>query len=297
MTATDAIPAAAAALRRCAALLCCVLFCAAAARAETVVLYEQPSRYANILVTQEPDGLRTLRFERGGARQSVVKVDDPGYLALPYARVALVGLGLCEDPRRILVVGLGGGTLPRFLHKYFPEATIDAVDIDADVLHVSRQFFGFTEDERMRAYIADGRRYIEQTRTPYDVIFLDAFGASSVPAHMTTREFLEAARRAVRADGVVVGNVWSGAHNALYASMVRTYEAVFDTVKVVRVGGTGNRIVLALPRKEALETEALARRASRVAATRRFDFDPAAGMAEQTPDEREAIRAARVLHD
>lgn len=277
--------------------LLALLLLAALARGEPVVLYEKPSLYSHIVVTEEADGLRTLRFGRGGARQSVVKPDDPGYLALPYARVALIGLALCEDPRRIMVVGLGGGTLPRFLRKHYPGATIDAVDIDPDVVHVSKEYFGFREDERMRAHVADGRGFIEQAHTPYDIIFLDAFGSANVPPHMTTQEFLGAVRRALRPDGVVVGNIWSGEHNPLYEAMARTYQEVFQTVMILPVAGTGNRILLALPRREDIETRELARRATRLSTGKGFHFDLGAGAAEQPAREREAIRDARVLRD
>ncbi|MGE5523384.1 MAG: spermidine synthase [Rhodospirillaceae bacterium] len=268
---------------------------AAIARGETSVLYDKPSQYGHIVVTQEAEGLRTLRFERGGARQSVVKPDDPGHIELSYARAALIGLALQEDPRRVLVVGLGGGTLPRFLHAYYPAASIDAVDIDPDVVQVAKDYFGFREDARLRAHVADGRRFIEQVRTPYDLIFLDAYGASSVPAHMTTEEFLRTVRRALSSTGVLVGNLWSGDHNNLYAAMARTYEQVFETVKILPAGG--NRIVLALPRQDALEHETLVRRARRVSASKRFQFDLGVMVAEQSEREREAIRKARVLRD
>ena len=99
----------------------------ALAHVDQTVLYEKASAYNTIVVTEEENGLRALRFGKGGARQSVVKLGDPDHLALPYARVALVGLALSEEPRRFLIVGLGGGTLPMFLRKYYPNATIDAV--------------------------------------------------------------------------------------------------------------------------------------------------------------------------
>lgn len=276
------------------ALLAFVLV-AAVARGETIVLYDKPSPYGHIVVTQEAEGLRTLRFERGGARQSVVKPDDPRHVELSYARAALIGLALQEDPRRVLVIGLGGGTLPRFLHAHYPAASIDAVDIDPDVVQVAKDYFGFREDARLRAHVADGRRFIEQVRTPYDLIFLDAYGASSVPAHMATEEFLRTVRRALNPTGVLVGNLWSGDHNRLYAPMARTYEQVFETVKIVPAGG--NRIVLALPRQDALDTDALVRRARRVSESKRFQFDLGAMVAEQSEREREAIRRARVLRD
>ena len=246
---------------------------AALAHAGETVLYEKASAYSTIVVTEEEHGLRTLRFGRGGARQSVVKLGDPDYLALPYARVALVGLALSETPRRFLVVGLGGGTLPMFLRKYYPNAAIDAVDIDPEVVDVAKKFFGFREDELMNAHVGDGRQFIEKLRQPYDVIFLDAFGSDSVPAHLTTQEFLRAVRRAVTPGGVVVGNLWGRGSNPLYDSMVRTYEEVFDELFILDVRDAGNKILLALPRKQPLSRDELMQLARKASAARRFPFD------------------------
>ena len=246
---------------------------AALARADEKVLYEKPAMFGTIVVTEDDNGLRVLRFERNGARQSVVKPGDPDYLGLPYARVAFVGLALCEEPRRLLVVGLGGGTLPMFLRKHYPDATIDAVDIDPNVVDVAQRFFGFRQDESMRAHVADGRQFIEQTRQPYDAIFLDAFGSDSVPAHLTTQEFLSAVRRAVKPDGVVIGNVWRRYSNPLYDSMVRTYQEVFDELFILEVQGAGNMILLALPRRQPLNRDELAQLARRVSTGKRFQFD------------------------
>ena len=94
-------------------------------------------------MTQDAAGLRTLRFEKDGARQTVVRPGEPGRLEMPYQRVALAGLALCPEPRRILVVGLGGGALPSFLRVHYPDAAIDAVEIDPQVVEVAKDFFGF----------------------------------------------------------------------------------------------------------------------------------------------------------
>ena len=166
------------------------------APAADATLFEKEGAFGWVIVT-EHNGLRTLQFERGGARQTVVKMGDPAHLELPYAPVALTGLSVCEAPRRVLIVGLGGGTLPMFIRQYFPEAVIDGVDINPDVVDVARRFLGFREDSRMRGIVADGRKFIEETREPYDVIFLDAFGADSVPPPLSTVEFLRAVRKAL----------------------------------------------------------------------------------------------------
>jgi spermidine synthase len=265
-------------------------------RAEPVVLYEKVSPFGPVIVTEEY-GLRTLMFEKGGARQSVVKLGDPEHLALPYAQVAFSGLALCEGPKRVLVVGLGGGTLPMFLRHHYPEATIDGVDINPAVVEVARQFLGFREDARMRGIVADGRAFIEQTREPYDLIFLDAFGADSVPPSLSTIEFLQAVRRAVRPSGVVVGNIWDRAYNSLYDAMVRTYQEAFDDLYVIDVAGVGNRILLALPRSLNLSREALATRAGHVSRTKRFRYDLSALITAGYAHAATPSGNARVLRD
>ena len=243
------------------------------AAAEEKLLFEKVSPYNTILVTEDEQGLRTLRFEKGGTRQSVVKLGDPDYIEFPYARAMTAGLALVEKPQRVLIVGLGGGTIPNFLHKHYPRMTIDVVDIDPDVVDVAKRYFGFREDATMRAHVADGRRFIEQRPGRYDLIFLDAYGSDSIPYHLATREFLQACRRSLRPGGVVLGNVWSRYSNPLYDSMERTYQDVFEELYVLDVRGAGNKILIALPRAERLQRLDLVRRARIVSQQNGFPFD------------------------
>jgi spermidine synthase len=228
--------------------------------AQGKVLVERRSPYGTVIVTEDEEGLRTLLFERNGARQSVVKPGDPDHVELPYARAILVSLAMVRDPGRVLVVGLGGGTLPAFLRRHYPEARIDAVDIDPVVVEVAKEYFGFVEDAHLRAWVQDGRAFIEQSREKYDLILLDAFGSDSIPRHLTTREFLEAVRRVLTPRGMAVANVWSRVSNPLYDSMVRTYEAVFDRLYLLEVPGAGNVILFALPRRESFTRDELEQR-------------------------------------
>ncbi len=255
-----------------AAFACALL--ATAAGAAGPVIYEKASAYGTVVITDEGNGLRALRFGRDGVRQSLVKPGDPEYLGLAYLPVALSGLALCEEPKRFLVVGLGGGTLPAFLRHHYPASEIDAVDINPVVAAAAISHLGFREDAQLRIHVTDGRRFIEAVKRPYDVIFLDAFGADAVPAHLTTREFLAAVRRAVSPAGVVIGNLWSVATDPPYDSMVRTYRDTFDELHILRVGGTNNRILLALPRAEGLERGELAALARKLAAAKNFRFNP-----------------------
>ena len=279
--------------RLAAAVLALLLF---ACSAQTVI-HERVSPERSIIVTEDSRGLRTLLFERGGARQSVVKPGDPDHIELPYARTVLIGLALIEEPRRVLIVGLGGGTLPGFLRKHYPQAVIDVVDIDPDVVDVAKKLFGFREDDRMRAHVADGRGFIQAASEPYDLIILDAFGADSIPTHLTTMEFLRSVRRAVMPQGLVVANVWGQPLNRLYDAMVRTYQEVFDDVYILDVSGNVNKILFALPRKQAISQAELARQARSLSAAGRFRFDLGEAVNYGFMQLREKNREAPVLRD
>lgn len=261
--------------RRTLSWLACgsLLALAVAAVAEDRVLYEKDSPYNTIIVTESVTGLRTLRFERGGARQSVIKPGDPDHLELPYARVVPVGLACVAKPQRVLIVGLGGGSIPMFLRKHFSQMEIDVVDIDPDVVAVAKRFFEFQEDDKLHAYVEDGRTFIEKRPNRYDVIFLDAFGSESVPYHLTTREFLQAVRASLRPGGAVVGNIWSRPSNTLHDAMLITYQAVFPELCLVDVPGAGNRILIALHGKLGLTRDSLAQRARTVSQQNRFGYD------------------------
>jgi len=245
----------------------------ATAGAADKVLLEKTSKYNTIIVSEDDAGLRTLRFEEYGARQSVAKVGDPNHLELVYSHGMLAGLAFIDQPNRVLVVGLGGGTIPTFLRAHFPDATIDAVEIDPDVVDVAKEYFGFREDAKMHAYVEDGRTFIEKRRDLYDLIYLDAYNADSIPYHLATREFLLAARQALTKNGVVAANLWSSSWNPSYPSMVRTYVDVFETTYLLDVPSVSNKILFASPSKEKINRRELAKQASRISTRQGFRFD------------------------
>jgi len=256
----------------CLCLLLALAGCAQAP-ADDEVLHQRRSAYNTIVVTDEGDGMRALRFGRDGVRQSVVRPGDPDHLELDYLRAMIVGVAVVENPKRVLVVGLGGGSLPMFLHKHYPKAVIDAVDIDPGVVEVAREYFGFKEDERLKAHVADGRRFIEQCREPYDLIFLDAFSADNIPYTLTTRQFLEAVRKAVKPGGAVLANIWSPSANPLHDDMIRTYQEVFAELYMFDVRGAGNEILVTLPQPRAIDPQKLAWRAGSICRRKQFRFD------------------------
>ena len=238
------------------------------------IIWETSGSSGSIVVEESAAGMRTLRFGRNGARQSVVKPGDPDHIELSYARMMLAELALSGSSGHMLVLGLGGGSLPMFLRRNYPDAVIDVVEIDPDVVVVAKRFFGVIEDDRLHIHIADARRFVENSVSGiYDLILVDAFGANHAPAHLTTQEFMRSLYKIVSSDGVVVGNLWRRAYNPDYDSMVLTYKSVFNQSILLDVTGDVNSIIIALPANTPINRERFAVAAGNLERKLRLRFD------------------------
>ena len=232
--------------------LAAYLHAASCVSAETRNLYQKKSEYNVVIVREDSDGMRSLIFEENGAEQTSIDMKDPSRLVHAYARAIMSSLAVKPKPNRMLIVGLGGGVMPTFLRRNCPDSYIDVAELDPEVFSVAVKFFNFREDQRMKVHIGDGRKFIEDTRNRYDIIFLDAYGSDSIPYMLATKEFMVAVRAKLADGGIVVSNVWGSGSNKLYGSMVRTYEAVFEELHIIRAPLSENRIHIALPKKAGL---------------------------------------------
>jgi spermidine synthase len=260
-------------------------------------IFTKVTPHATVIVKEGKGGLRTLWFGGNKYPDSAVKVGNPDHLEYEYAQAMTVALALAGEPKRVLVVGLGGGMLPSFFRKHYPEMVIDTVDIDPDVVDAAKKFFGFREDAMMHAYVEDGRQFIEKCKAPYDIIFLDAYGGEEIPYHMATEEFLQAVRRVTSPRGVVAANIMWAAENRLHDEMVRTYQEVFDSVYIVATKHGPNEIVLAMPAKTPVVRASLAYRASQFSKDQKLEFDIGSYIRFRFYEPAPKLRAARVLLD
>nr|WP_255203323.1 fused MFS/spermidine synthase [Myxococcus sp. AM011] len=181
------------------------------------------------------------------------------------------GVAFVANPQRILMIGVGGGSLPMFLRAALPQTHIDAVDSDAEVLQVARRYFGFREDALLHAHVADGRRFIETPGPAYDVILLDAYGPRGMPKSLATWEFLQAARARLAPEGVVVSNVHRSP-NPLYPAMLQTWRASFVQLYAFDSQTTANRVFVGLTSAQRVSRGALKARAARLARAARFNL-------------------------
>ena len=231
-----------------------------AAQAQMSLLHSERSLYREVLVYEE-DGTRCMCFTRQCriGRQSCVDPRNPQRFALNYTRMMLAGtLFASEQPRRILIVGLGGGSLPTALRQLLPEAQIDVVEIDPAVTRVARKFFDFRDGPMLRVSEVDGRVYVKRAARQgkqYDVILLDAFDHEYIPEHLLTKEYLTEVKTLLAPQGVLVANTFSS--SKLYDHESTTYASVYGPFYNLK---RENRVIVArlgtLPTEEELLTRA-----------------------------------------
>jgi spermidine synthase len=194
------------------------------------ILTRTRSPFNDIFVI-ERENLREMWFQGNGRfyLQTRIDLDRPGDLALIYTRLLLAPLIWNPNPSRILMIGLGGGVLPRFLNEIYPDIEIDVVEMDARVTELARRYFGFKESPRLRVFEDDGRAFVKQRGQKYDMVFLDAFKGGSVPYHLKTLEFYREIAQSLKGEGILVTNLY-GKSNALKPRDRKTLEAVFQRV-------------------------------------------------------------------
>ena len=215
------------------------------------------------VTVSEENGIRSL-YLGTDTIQSSMRLSAPAELVLTYTHAMMASL-LFTQPRRILHIGLGGGSLPRFCHAYLPEAVNDVVELHPSVVAVARSMIALPDDERMVVHIGDGVDFVSRAEPVYDLIFLDAFdGVDLIPA-MVTEPFFHECRMALAAHGVLAVNLWRGHKH--YARHVSALRAAFDgNVLTVPAETHGNAAALGLTtsatphslRWDALDTRATA---------------------------------------
>jgi spermidine synthase len=210
------------------------------------IIHRERSLYSTILVDQR-GSLVCLQFSvRSDQRnQSCKDLNRPRDLVFGYAKLMLTSLLLMPDPQRILVVGLGGGTLPMTLNELYPHAEIDVVEIDPAVLTVAETYFDFAENDQIDVIIQDARVFTKRAGLRgerYDLIMLDAFNGDYIPEHLMTREYLEETKALLSEDGVIVANTF--AISRLYDHESTTYQAVFGEFFNATMPESANRIIL-----------------------------------------------------
>ncbi len=172
---------------------------------DAIVLAETETEYQYARVLEYPGGERTLELNEGQAVHSLFKPDTvltdnvwDGNLVLPF-------VGLDAPPERIAILGNAAGTTARAYERFFPETSIDGVEIDEELSGLGERFFEM-DNPRLELFHEDARPFLRRIDRSYDAIMIDAYRQPYIPFYLTTKEFFETARDKLAPGGVVIIN-------------------------------------------------------------------------------------------
>lgn len=189
------------------------------------------------ITVDEDGGVVSLRFN--GRLQSSITGEEGLDTRQPYLDFLHAPLAILPTAGRVLVIGLGGGVLPkRMIHDY-PEMRVDVVELDQTVVDIAHDYFGLPHDERLRVIVGDGREYLETTDGRYDVIVVDAYHETHMPFALSTLEFVRLARSRLTPGGVLAFNVvgvLEGEESGPFVRFLTGVSAVFGATYVFPVG-------------------------------------------------------------
>jgi len=194
------------------------------------LLVHQSHDEEGIIEIIDKEGVRALHFG-SHSRQSTMRLNDPNELHSLYAR-AMMGLLLFnDDPEDVLMVGLGGGTIAKYLLHQFSECKIKVVEYRQGVLKVARSHFSLPLDPRLKIKIGCGGDYVskqsKQTEEKHDLIVIDAYDHEGMALEVSSENFFDGCRTLLKDDGLLAINLW-GTNKALFQQVAWNMGRVFE---------------------------------------------------------------------
>ena len=224
----------------------------------------------------EASGVRYLHFGSEWI-QGAMRLRKPDALELEYTREMMMGL-LFRDapwPRSALLIGLGAGSLTKFIYKNLPDTRITVVEIEPKVHAVAQQFFKLPpEDARLNIVIGDGVDYMSEGKRRFDAILVDGFDENARAGALDSEPFYAACRARLTNKGVMAVNLF-GQRRGYKASVARLARAFDGRVIILPPGESGNVIGFGLG-DDALETDldSLRQQAEALKASTGLDLKP-----------------------
>jgi spermidine synthase len=209
-------------------------------------------------VVEETLSGKSLSFA-GNEVQSAMRILEPDVLDLEYTRLMMGFLVFCPRPRRLLMVGLGGGSLAKFCYAYLPQTDITTVEINPHVIALRKDFAIPDDNARFRVLLGDAAQFVAQTPERFDVVVVDGFDALGVPPELSTLQFYADCRRVLAPTGVVVVNLHS-CHPSFSRYVERLQAALGSSLTLVSDHEDSNCLCFACPEEGALQAHPLVAR-------------------------------------
>ena len=205
---------------------------------------------------------RRMQFTND-ATQSAMLFSDPDALIAQYTRKMMAFLLFNPNPGRIVMIGLGGGSLAKFCYRHLSRSQITVVEINEDVIAMRDEFCIPKDDDRFRVVHDDGARYVERLEEQMDVLLIDAFDMDGIAPSLANSDFYSSAARQLTENGMLVMNFW-GPCERYVDNLAQARAAFGDSLLLVPVAGDANVLLFAFkqapPQAITDELEAVAQR-------------------------------------
>jgi spermidine synthase len=180
--------------------------------------------------------------------QSSMRLDNPYHLELDYTQAMSMAALFLENPKEILCIGLGGGTMPKFFYRLYSKTKLTILELNPKVIQIAKHFFKLPISKRFNIIQSDGIQYIYEVDKKYDLLISDAFEDYGLPDEFCTISYFESCRNVLSEKGIFMINLFgSDPKTPLYRDRINL---VFDQqVLYVESSKPGNIIVFAFNEK------------------------------------------------
>ncbi len=235
------------------------------------VIYETQSNFSHIRVRHRGP-IRSLIFVEPSGTEQFESSMDVNNLHVPHATYlvnSLMTLLLKPVQKRVLILGLGGGSMVHFYQRYFPKTHLDVVEIDAGVVNVAKEFFGVRETNTTTIFTMDAFDFLAKSRNRYDTIYVDAFlntkltaNADEITGRLKNSDFLQNLNSHLTENGAVAFNLLKS--NGTHKTELSAMRKIFANVYGLSNPGSGNLAAIASTDKNPPDQRTLNRRAEQL---------------------------------
>ena len=214
----------------------------------------------NIVEVTETKGIRSLHFGTITV-QSSMKVKNPVALELAYTRGMMVFLLFSNNVKNVLTIGLGGGSVPKYIHANCPEVRQIVVEINPQIINIARSHFSVPEnDSRLNVIAGNGLVYLAENQYSVDCLMIDAFDAHGIPPDFCSQDFFDCCELTLTSHGIFAINLWGSDKN--FDVYLQRIEWSFNNKTfILPTGKPGNIVVFGFKKAPELKIASLRERA------------------------------------
>jgi spermidine synthase len=170
----------------------------------------KPAADEDSVYVSERHGVRSLHIG-SDTIQSSMRLARPNDLELSYTRSMMGFLLFAPPPQNVLMIGLGGGSLAKFVYHRLPDAHVQAVEVNPRVVAIARQYFEVPPDDaRFEVLVTDGAEHVEREDVSADVMLVDGYEGDAHVEALASPAFYAACRSRLKPGGIMAVNLWGG---------------------------------------------------------------------------------------